>query len=511
MTLVALPPSWTLQPFERDLALLEVQGLTARSANWTDDGITVHGPTTSGMAQRVRRRAGLSHAVRTSRSERPTVQYELESSVDGGRRKVTSHALHGLHAYKGKFYPQLARAALNAAGVPAGGRVLDPFAGCGTTVLEAALLGLQGHGIDANPLAVLVSRAKLAMLSCDPDELSERLDPLRNPPVCPAAVGDPGYLKEWLPGANYTYLGRLLGGIAALPDDSTRAIALVIVSSVLRDASRQDPKQLRVGRRPSSDAIPDLDALVDAALDQSLKSLAAARAVADINWDTISRAQQRVRFGDARQLRESLNGSGGGGTFDAVVTSPPYANALPYIDTDRLSLRAFGMLNGGGQRAAEQRLIGNREINTSASRSLNAQVDEALASSDSLPERLRTVLAAARGAALDATAGFRRQRTPGLLWAYFRDMNTVLRETADLLKPGAPAVWVVGDSTITGLDEEVIDVPTTDILIDLAAGHGLDVEHDLGKRLTSYGASSTVHQRNAMESERVVIFRRHPG
>jgi tRNA G10 N-methylase Trm11 len=508
MTLLAVPPSWSLQPFERDLALLELQGLTGRPARWSDDGIAVDGPINGAVVRKVRRRGGLIHAVRVGKGERPTVQAQLELSVDGGRRKVTSHALHGLHAYKGKFYPQLARAALNAAGVRSGGRVLDPFAGCGTTVLEGALLGLQGHGIDANPIAVLVSQAKLAMLSCDPEELSARLDVLRHPPRTAAPVGDPVYLADWLPPGNYEYLGRLLAGIATLTAEPTRCIALVIVSSVLRDASRQDPKQVRVGRRPASDDIPDLDLLVDNALDQALESLAATRAVAEINWDGISRALSRVRFGDARRLRESLNGSGGAGTFDAVVTSPPYANALPYIDTDRLSLRAFGMLKDGGQRAAEQRLIGNREINTSDSRSLNAQVDAALARSNSLPVALRTVLSAARDAAQEATAGFRRQRTPGLLWAYFRDMSSVLRETAELLKPGAPAVFVVGDSTITGAGDQVVDVPTTDILVALAAEHGLEVEHDLGKRLTSYGASSTVHQRNAMESERVVIFRR---
>ena len=175
MSLLALPPAWSLQPFERALSVLELQTLTGRNARWTDGAIIVDGPITSAITQRVRRRAALTHVVRTATVEHPTVQRELEMSADSGRRKVTSHALHGLHAYKGKFYPQLARAALNAAGVGAGGRVFDPFAGCGTTVLEAALLGLEGHGLDANPLAVLVSQAKLTMLSCDPDELSERL------------------------------------------------------------------------------------------------------------------------------------------------------------------------------------------------------------------------------------------------------------------------------------------------------------------------------------------------
>ena len=62
-------------------------------------------------------------------------------------------------------------------------------------------------------------------------------------------------------------------------------------------------------------------------------------------------------LGDARELAQRTDRK-----FDALVTSPPYANALPYIDTDRLSLRAFGLLGDDGQRGAERRLIGNREI-----------------------------------------------------------------------------------------------------------------------------------------------------
>lgn len=507
MTLTALPPHWGLQPFEHDLAALELEGITGQPAIDSPEGWAVSGPTTRSTVERTRRRIALARAVRTPSGDRPTVQSELEESVGGGRRKVTSHALHGLHAYKGKFYPQLARAALNACGVPTGGRVLDPFAGCGTTVLEAALLGLSGHGIDANPLAVSVSRAKLTMLSHEPAHLAEVLAPLTAPPSSPAPIGDAAYIKTWLPTDNFDYLGRLLAAMAKMTPDA-RAMAMVVISSVLREASLQDPKQLRVYRRKPGIPIKHLSELVDDALAEALDVVGCARAISEVNWDGMREAQERVRFGDARWLIDSLGSEGKPASFDAVVTSPPYANALPYIDTDRLSLRAFGLLGSDTQRSAEDRLIGNREIGTRTSRQLNGEVTQYLEQAGQKPHLLRNVLRQAVAGASEPTAGFRRQRTPGLLWAYFRDMHGVLEQTSRLLKPGAPAVWVVGDSTITGPRGTVVPVPTTDILIDLGSQCGLVVEHDLGKRLTSFGASSTVHQRNAMESERVVVFRR---
>src|SRR5207247_6086504 len=49
-------------------------------------------------------------------------------------------------------------------------------------------------------------------------------------------------------------------------------------------------------------------------------------------------------------------------SFDCVITSPPYATALPYIDTQRLSLAFLGLSKASEIRILERSLIGNREI-----------------------------------------------------------------------------------------------------------------------------------------------------
>jgi site-specific DNA-methyltransferase (cytosine-N4-specific) len=49
--------------------------------------------------------------------------------------------------------------------------------------------------------------------------------------------------------------------------------------------------------------------------------------------------------------------------FDLIITSPPYATALPYIDTQRLSLIWLGLCTVTQLRRLEAEAIGSRELN----------------------------------------------------------------------------------------------------------------------------------------------------
>ncbi|NTU50251.1 MAG: site-specific DNA-methyltransferase [Desulfobulbaceae bacterium] len=65
----------------------------------------------------------------------PTWQAILENGMasNPGARKDPKYVTHGIHPYKGKFYPQLAKGLINLAKLPHGSRILDPFCGSGTT------------------------------------------------------------------------------------------------------------------------------------------------------------------------------------------------------------------------------------------------------------------------------------------------------------------------------------------------------------------------------------------
>ncbi|NPA71673.1 MAG: hypothetical protein GXO35_02465 [Gammaproteobacteria bacterium] len=87
---------------------------------------------------------------------------------------------HDIHYYKAKFFPRFSRALLNALASKRPGatkvKVLDPFVGSGTTLLEAFLLDLESQGIDIDPLSVLISQAKIEFLNLTPNDLEQLID-----------------------------------------------------------------------------------------------------------------------------------------------------------------------------------------------------------------------------------------------------------------------------------------------------------------------------------------------
>src|SRR5437763_11453156 len=71
---------------------------------------------------------------------------------------------HGFYRYPARFSPQFAGATIEQF-TEAGDLVLDPFAGGGTTIVEALARGRPVIGNDINSLGVFVSRVKTTPLT----------------------------------------------------------------------------------------------------------------------------------------------------------------------------------------------------------------------------------------------------------------------------------------------------------------------------------------------------------
>ena len=81
-----------------------------------------------------------------------------------------------LHAYAASFGGDFARECISE-NMERGGTLLDPWVGSGTGPVQARMLGVNGIGIDVDPIACLIAKVSLTPYSLDElDDISAIVD-----------------------------------------------------------------------------------------------------------------------------------------------------------------------------------------------------------------------------------------------------------------------------------------------------------------------------------------------
>ena len=513
-------------PYERRLAALEVFRLFGADATEIDNSLRVE--TTNGLDPETLRRLTYFQEVTVGREE-PFVPYQalLEASATKLNdpnllgRQQTRYSAHGLHEYRGKFNPQVVRAALNVLGLDKGDRIWDPFCGSGTVLLEGRHQGFNAVGVDMNPLAVAIANAKLTAVRSDPDTLRESATRLvqRIQDHCQLAFPHlPGrghnpvsddrewllrfecadYLMEWFPICVLNQLGMILDSIDEVSPEPLRQVFQIVLSDIAREVSWQDPRDLRIRRRKNpANCYPAIEKFV-LALEQRIHTIISARNhLPDCqNWQQAFEGDST----DSRSLPQPVQDFLHEGV-DCIISSPPYANALPYIDTQRLSIALFNLATTREIRELDSALVGSREISPHDRRFFEDSIAD---NPDRLADEVITLCRVLKDAYTPATDGFRRQNTPAVLYRYFAGMKRAIAECRQHLRPGGWLAFIVGPNrTSLGGNDFVIDTPT------LLATTGQDIGLELTEthELDAYRRFD-VHRRNSIREERLLIMRR---
>jgi DNA modification methylase len=469
----AIGPNYSLQPYEEDLRLRELAALGGSPRERPDGEISV-------VPAAELDRAAFVHFLQPGDGARqPTRQCRLESAFDASsRRKNSSYAGHGIHRYKGKFYPQLAKSLINLSGLePGRSLVVDPFGGSGTVATEAALAGIDAFSFDCNPVAAEVARAKVATVGPGAETIAGALEQMRRTVEKGPERGNPKLgqfdderideLERWFPAPVLAKLDWLLETIRSSTSGDASVVMEVLTSDLIREISQQEPKDLRIRRRkvPLQDA-PVYDAFLARAqaLEKKLRTF-----IQDVGMPDEDAHPNVMAVcadsGDPASF-EILEGR----KIDAVVSSPPYAAALPYIDTDRLSLAAVFGCSSAARRALERTMIGSREIGKREQAVLENELMEA--GESDLPESTLSFLSDFSAAvAADSAAGFRRRQGPAVLFRYFVSIGSVLGNLAANAQRGAPCWLVLGNSRST-IGGETWVIPTIDEVAAIAERAG---------------------------------------
>ena len=265
------------------------------------------------------------------------------SESDLPERERTKH-VNRLHPYLGKFIPQLVEALLERH-VPKG-RVLDPFAGSGTTLVQALESGLDATGADVAAFNCLLMQVKTReynpfVLESELRDACARLEAFDGKrPEGPV----PRYVRDWFaPRA----VAELLFFRGLVEDYEHADVLWVVLARAARSARRTTHFDLDFPRAPQrSEYWCHKHRRTCRPVGEARKFLRR------YSFDTLKRIKEYARVrsrgreaivlhGDARELDF-------GGRFDGVVTSPPYPGLIDYHEQHRYAYELLGLEDFGG-------------------------------------------------------------------------------------------------------------------------------------------------------------------
>lgn len=369
-------------------------------------------------------------------------------SFADAKRKDTSYATHGYHRYPAKFIPQLCgRLIENYSNI--GDRVVDPFAGCGTTLVEAKIRGRESYGVDANPIAVLISQAKLKphdplFLEKWVDDTLVKIASIKEPKNIPSH----DKIDYWFPSEQKRMLSIIFEVIKSLIEEyrelnennavwepshhySLSTFYFCAFSNILKNCSiwlQKSNKPTRDFKKKPSDPL--------IAFKRQLKSMVKGNneyynlLQSNGNLNVWSRPHK----GDARRFPSTAS------FIDLIVTSPPYVTSYEYADLHQLSTLWFANLDCDRIFRRDFANIDNlSEFRKSFIGTASRQVENPNLNS-SIANDIITKLES------------KHKKTAKEVATYFSEMNEVWQEMYRILKPNGYACIVIGNTKFHNVD-----------------------------------------------------------
>lgn len=318
--------------------------------------------------------------------------------------------------------------------------VLDPFSGTGTTPLSAAYRGDSGTGVEINPFLTWLGQTKSDHYRTTVLKESSRLVaeiiacvsagdllPIEHPPI--------HNIGRWWDSDELSFLCRLKAAVDQAPTESAQSRNLLLVGfcRILIKLSNAafNHQSMSFRERDNSQGLlfshsPDFLGMFRKEMDFVFE----AAEENPLGWADIL-------LGDSRAISSLLNTK-----YDLLITSPPYPNRISYIRELRPYMYWLGYLNNGRE-AGEidwSAIGGTWGIATSKlaewerpkegfwPRYLKKSLDDIANSGNKSSKLLSNYVA-----------------------KYFSDMWVHLRETANVMTPGAKVHYIVGNSTFYGV------------------------------------------------------------
>ncbi len=370
------------------------------------------------------------------------------------------------------------------------GKLLDPFAGSGTTLFAGRELGWESYGVELLPVGTFIMKAREAIIGLQPAQLADFVDTL---PEClgefkgfEQKIEHISITKDAFPDESEHQLNRYLTFCDTVEPKSLQTTLRLAGLAVLEEISftRKDGQYLRWDHRSKrtlsgklfdKGKIYSFDEAVFNKLNQIVEDLNdSANPFLFEELNTTTDDTKPIRIIEGSCLKELPNFADN--FFDFVVTSPPYCNRYDYTRTYALELVYLG-LDSDEVRQLRQTMLSCTVENKDKIEALRLSYDtidkagvfesvlRVYDSCDAMDE-VNAILAT-----LNAKERLNNSNIPRMVRNYFLELCFVIYELARVTRIGGYCV-MVNDNVRYGGEEVPVDL----ILSDFAENFGFEIE-----------------------------------
>jgi DNA modification methylase len=284
-------------------------------------------------------------------------QHKLETAHHLNRRAVSFQAnktepIYRWFKYKEGFSSSLVKRFLTEYS-PTPGKLLDPFAGAGTSLFAGEELGWQTSGIELLPVGAFAVRARQAITRTDAWMLAEAIQSWgRFSGPSDITFNHLKITKHAFPIETEKRLNRYLSFCKLLEDSDVQTAMRFAAFSILEQISytRKDGQYLRWDHRSDRTLsgkpfdkgfIPSFDEAIQKKFDEILADAVGGTEQRLFESDDVSNTEHPMQLvtGSCLNVLPVTDAD----QFDFVITSPPYCNRYDYTRTYALELAFLGL------------------------------------------------------------------------------------------------------------------------------------------------------------------------
>ena len=382
------------------------------------------------------------------------------------------------------FIPQVARKLLLEFS-QLGDTVADIFCGSGTTLVEAMMLKRNAIGIELNPLACLITRAKTTPI--EPERLIQAYqritDHYTKNPNQPISFSKTSNIDYWFSPEAIGQLNALKQAILKIENQDLIDFFFVAFSEIVRKISFTKNGEFKLVRDKNKVA-NGVDLNIFSAFSEAAQNNIVA--MKSFYIDSSRDVNVRIIHGDSTQDLGLPDES-----VDLILTSPPYGDSrstVAYGQFSRLSAQWLDMLPQDKKDIDRDLLGGNKNGD------LNAEV---IMNSDLLKQSVQLI----------AEQDEQRAREVA---SFYQDLQCTFERASRLLKRDKYLIVVIGNRTVKG-----INLKTDLIIADLChyfgfTTHGILYRNIPNKRMPMENSPTNVRgvKAKTMHRESIVIMKK---